>query len=89
MGCCGAVVGMEAIVGRFLTPLNPSRTYGPSAGVTTNRAGKCRMSSGTARQSVLVDNRVLYVVNQTGGKTKIDLTRIASLEFQGAARSEQ
>jgi hypothetical protein len=41
------------------------------------------------RQSVVVDNRVLYVVNQNGGKTKIDLARIASLEFQGAARSEQ
>ena len=29
--------------GRSLTPLNPSRTYGPSVGVTTTRAGKCRL----------------------------------------------
>jgi hypothetical protein len=41
------------------------------------------------RQSVVVDNRVLYVMNQNGGKTKIDLARIASLEFQGSATSEQ
>jgi hypothetical protein len=41
------------------------------------------------RQSVVVDNRVLYLVNQNGGKTKLDLTRIASVEFSGAARSEQ
>jgi hypothetical protein len=41
------------------------------------------------RQSVVVDNRVLYLVNQNGGKTKLDLTRIASVEFSGASRSEQ
>jgi hypothetical protein len=31
----------------------------------------------------------LYLVNQNGGKTKLDLTRIASVEFSGPARSEQ
>ena len=41
------------------------------------------------RQSVVVDNRVLYLVNQNGGKTKLDLTRIESVDFSGAARSEQ
>ena len=37
------------IIGRSLTPLNPSKTYGRAAGVTTTRAGKCRMSVWTAR----------------------------------------
>jgi hypothetical protein len=41
------------------------------------------------RQSVVSDNRVLYVVNQSGGETRIDLARIASVEFLGAAQSEQ
>jgi hypothetical protein len=37
------------IIGGFLTPLNSSRTDVKSADVTTTRAGKCRMSMGTAR----------------------------------------
>jgi hypothetical protein len=41
------------------------------------------------RQSVVSDNRVLYVVNQYGGKAKSELARIASVEFSGAARSER
>ena len=41
------------------------------------------------RQSVVSDNRVLYVVNQGGGKAKIDLAGIASVEFSGVARAEQ
>jgi hypothetical protein len=42
------VVGMDMIIGRSLTLLNPSRTYGPSAGVTTTRAGTCRVFEETA-----------------------------------------
>jgi hypothetical protein len=41
------------------------------------------------RQSVVSDNRVLYVVNQNGDKTRIDLARMASVEFLGELRSEQ
>ena len=46
---------MGMIIGRSLTPLNSSRTLGPSAdvrrsaAVTTTRAGRCRMSVDTAR----------------------------------------
>jgi hypothetical protein len=40
------------------------------------------------RQSVVSANRVLYVVNQNGDETRIDLAQIASVEFLGAARSE-
>src|SRR5712692_8003360 len=44
---------MDLIIGRFLTPLNSSRTMrSVRAGVTTTRAGKCRMSVWTARQDV-------------------------------------
>jgi hypothetical protein len=45
---------------------------------------------GTERRlSVVAENRVLYVVNQNGDETRIDLARIASVEFQRAARSER
>ena len=40
--------------GRSLRPLNLSRTYGPSVGVTTTRARKCRMSVGTAATNISV-----------------------------------
>jgi hypothetical protein len=40
---------MDMIIGRFLTPLNSSRTMrNVRAGVTTTRAGKFRMSVETA-----------------------------------------
>lgn len=41
------------------------------------------------RHSVVADNRVLYVVNQHGGETRIDLARIASVEFVEAVRSDR
>src|SRR6266849_793498 len=42
-------VGMDMIIGRSLTPLNSSTTVGSvRVGVTTTRAGKCRMSLETA-----------------------------------------
>jgi hypothetical protein len=40
------------------------------------------------RHSVVADNRVLYVVNH-GDETKIDLARIASIEFLASARSDR
>jgi len=60
--CCGrAVIGMGLIIGRFLTPLNSSRTMGSAlGGVTTTRAEKvqnvrgdssCRVSLEKARLS--------------------------------------
>jgi hypothetical protein len=39
---------MDLIIGRFLPPLNSSKTVGTSSGVTTTRAGKCGGSVGTA-----------------------------------------
>ena len=39
---------MEMIIGRFHRPAQLIERVGASAGVTTTRAGKCRMSVGTA-----------------------------------------
>ena len=46
VGCRGrAVIAMDTIIGRFLTPLNSPRTiWRVRADVTTTRAGKFRMS---------------------------------------------
>src|SRR6266849_4126331 len=45
---------MDMIIGRFIAPLNSSRAMGiVRAGVTTTRAGKCRMSVRTARNTVI------------------------------------
>jgi hypothetical protein len=62
---------MEKIIGRFLTPLNPSRTHGPSADVTTNRAGKCRMSLGTARKKISLEQGRLVLAEDMTGKGHI------------------
>ena len=40
------------------------------------------------RQSVVADNRILYLVNQNGDETKIDLARITSIEFLGTGGSK-
>jgi len=39
------------------------------------------------RQSVIADNRILYLVNQNGGEAKIDLARVTSIEFLEVGRS--
>src|SRR5215475_10222504 len=46
---------MDTIIGRFLAPLNSLKRWGSvRADVAATRAGKCRMSVGTARRSFVV-----------------------------------
>src|SRR5262250_2910856 len=46
---------MDTIIGRFLAPLNSLKRWGSvRADVAATRAGKCRMSVGTARRSFIV-----------------------------------
>jgi hypothetical protein len=52
------------IIGRWLTPLNSSRTMRVSAGVTTTRATKCKMSAGIAPEFVLKHRRLIRCRDQ-------------------------
>jgi hypothetical protein len=61
---------MDMIIGRFLTALNSSKTIGSvRAGVTTTRAGNCRISVGTAPRSI---SPRLRSVNAFGASLRVD-----------------